>query len=745
MSDSIFYFVQFSIFFYIYIIFIPSKVMGLSLSGKQAGENALKAMIASNVTIISCVYILGLLHVYNTITLMLSLLFVILIYIKLVKKVSYKKKILAVFNWMALISTGQYKFKVYLKNMIRKVNSDIGDFFKNHTKRVISKNFLEYLFVFASLGILITRKWVLVFDNYAYLTSDMYVHHEWINFMEKGDIFYDGVYPFGMHNMISAFHKLSFLNLNIVMRYWGAFNCVLIAVMLWFIGSRIFSSRAAGVIPVIIYCVTDFAGYRYSYRAIYTLPQEAGMLFLFPCLYYFGRFVKNRKWKDGLWFCLSAAIILAMHFFSVIFAVMLCGCAFIVFIRQIVNKDMIKKLFLSVGLISLISITPFVIGLLSGKSWQGSMTWAMGVMGSSDNDASSQDAEDESISDNIAEAEENDSEEVLKEEKNSAPQSIKDKLVAVYKLQADQMNNYWGKVFWICMGLFVVYYIVCAITKKISWNEKMYAGIWLFNMAMVVMYSYHILGIPRIMKEERITMFIGYAAPLILALPIEILCRIMSGRLKNIGIAGCYVTAVVLFYITYHYKYFPQQTYFYMEHSLAAKACVKIDEEFPDKTWTVVSPVEEYSLVGDSGYHYELWDFISSMEMYSEDMYLEIPTKYVFFILEKKPVIYNQYRVTNIDYNIEPLNKEDAKGIFNRQMLGISDEGVMKFYNILENRRMMEAKLYCWVEEYSKAFPEQMEVYMEDDECIVYKFEQNIFMFNNFAINYGYNEVPDIR
>lgn len=725
MGESIFYFIRFSIFFFLYIIFIPAKVMGLKLSGKGAGENALKSMIASNITIISCVYLLGLLHIYNTINLAASLLLIILIYRKLVKKVSYKKIVINAIRWLALISTGQYKLKVYLKNMVIKLNFVFIKSLKSNAKIILSKNSAEYFFVLISLCILAVRKWILVFDNYAYLTSDMYVHHEWINFMEKGDIFYDGVYPFGMHNMISAFHKLSFLNINIVFRYWGAFNCILIPVMLWFIAGRIFHSRAAGVIPVIIYCVTDFAGYRYSYRAIYTLPQETGMLFLFPCFYFFGRFIKNRKWKDGLWFSMSAAIILSMHFFSVIFAVLLCGCTLIMFIKQIMNKDMIKKILLSVGLIALVSITPFMAGLMSGKSWQGSMQWAMGVMGSSDKKA-------DEAADKAVETEENDSR-----------SSLIDKITDVYKLQVNDMNNYWGKVFWICMILFGIYYMVCVFLKKISWKDQMYGGIWLFNIVMIIMYSYEILGIPQIMKGERITMFIGYAAPLILALPAEILCRIMKGRLKNAGIICCYGAAIGLFFITYHFKYYPGQSYFYMEHSLAAKACVKIEKDFPEKTWTVVSPVEEYSLVGNSGYHYELWQFISSMELYNEDMYMEIPTKYVFFIQEKKPVIYNQYRVTNLDYKLEPLDIEDAKGIFTAQNLGISDEGVMKFYNVSENRRMMEAKLCCWIEEYTKAFPEQMEIYMEDEECIVYKFEQNPYMFNNFAINYGYNEVSE--
>jgi hypothetical protein len=65
---------------------------------------------------------------------------------------------------------------------------------------------------------------------------------------------------------------------------------------------------------------------------------------------------------------------------------------------------------------------------------------------------------------------------------------------------------------------------------------------------------------------------------------------------------------------------------------------------------------------------------------------------------------------------------------------------VIKYYSVYENRRILEAKLYGYLEEYKKAFPDQLEVYMEDDECIVYLLKQNTFILNNFAMDYGYNE-----
>lgn len=737
MADSIIYFTKFTFFFWLYLVFIPAKVMGLKLMGKGAGENALKALTACHVTVISCVYVLGLLHIYHTATLVLSIVIVILGYWKIIKKISYKEKLMNALEWLGLVSSGQYRISIFLRDRRKSAGQGIRQFFRNNGKKIFSRYILVYLMLFFSLGALIAGKWRLVFDNYAYLTSDMYVHNDWINFMEQGDIFYDGVYPFGMHNMLSAFHKLSGLNLNVVFRYWGAFNCLLLAVMLWMFANRIFHSRVAALLPVVIYCVTDFTSVGYGYRSIYTLPQETGMLFLFPCVYFLGRFLKNRKWKDGIYFALSAAIILSMHFYTVIFAVLLCGSVCVVFIRDMFRKEMIKKLFLSVGLIVLISITPFVAGLVSGKYWQGSMTWAMGVINSSMEEEGSAEADTEENEDQEEEADS------AAEESGSVLQTIKSKLIAIYDLQVEAMNSYWGPVFWVTMGLFVIYYAVLLLRRRVTWKDKMYAGVWIFLFLLIIMYSYWILGIPKIMKEERMKMFIGYVAPLVLALPAEMICRILPGKVKVLGTAACCGMAAVLCYLTYGLGYMAEQTYFYLEPSLAAKVCVKADDELEKGTWTIVSPVEAVSLVRNRGYHYELWEFISEMEMYRDDMYLEIPTQYVFFVLEKNPIDYNMYRVAGVKYETMPLDVEDASQLFTREALGISETGVMKFYSIQENRRIMEAKLYCWIEEYSKAFPDQMEVYMEDEECIVYKFEQNPYMLNNFAIDYGYNEASE--
>lgn len=728
MADSVLYFARFAFLSLLYLIFIPAKIMGRSLWGEHAGENALKALIASYVVVISCVYLLGLLHIYNTATLVVSLIAVVLVYLKIVKHVSYKEAAQSALQWLALVGSGRYKLGPIMRQAGQRQRQKWKTAFRGKKWRPSPLEMAAYLVALASLGVLIWRRWPLVFNNYAYLTSDMYVHHDWINFMEQGDIFSDGVYPFGMHNMISAFHKLTGIHLNVVIRYWGMVNCLLLAVMLWFFARKVFHSRLAAALAVAIYCVSDFTGYNFGYRAIYTLPQELGMLFLFPCVYFLGRFLKEKRREDGFYFAFSASLTLSMHFYVVIIAILMCAGCCVAFIRTVIKPDMIKRLAACIVLIALISILPLLLGRASGKYWQGSMDWAMGVINSSSGQTGEPSQEPEA------------------EEAPAPPDpGFLERLAGVAGLQIRDMNSGWGYVFWAAMGIFAVFWTVMEHKKAIDWEGRMCAGIWLSLLLLVVMYGSYLLGLPQLMQQRRLSMFIGYTAPLLLAFPLELLHRLLPEKVNAAGGLSALAASAALFYASFQLGYFPVQTYYYLEHSLAAKACVKLDQEFDHETWTVVSPVEELSLVRNTGYHYELWMFITAMERYQDDMYLELPTDYVFFVLEKEPVNYNEVQEYGRKYTSEPVSKTDANHIITQEMSGISETGVMKYYNSLENRRILEAKLACWLDEYSKAFPEQMEVYLEDEKCVVYKFEQDLFMPNNFAIDYGYNTISELE
>ncbi|MDE6202109.1 MAG: hypothetical protein K2G19_01380, partial [Lachnospiraceae bacterium] len=404
-------------------------------------------------------------------------------------------------------------------------------------------------------------------------------------YMEMGDIFYDGIYPFGMHNMLSALHLLTGLHMNYIFRYFGAVNCILTAASAVYFLRRIGSTKAAVLIYLVIYGVTDFAGNHFAYRMAFTLPQECAMPFLFICLLYLGRFLEDKKKEDGVYFALAASLIMSTHFFTAIFAVALCGSLGLVYLGKIWREKLILPLLRCLLLTACISMLPFLAGKLEGKYWQGSMSWALGVI------QNSQDKEEELQLEEVRGEEEEDiaAQARAEMEKKSMPRMFLDMMV-------EKMYAFWGYVFWAGM----CFAAACFVLRRRSWKDwknKQFFAVWLTLLFCTALIGYWILGIPQLMKEERVSMFVGYFGPVLFALPAECLAAYFGKWGKRIAECLGIAAAALCFYVTYGLGNIPFQTYFYLETSTAAKACVKIAGEYEKNTWTVVSPVEELTKV----------------------------------------------------------------------------------------------------------------------------------------------------
>jgi hypothetical protein len=276
-----------------------------------------------------------------------------------------------------------------------------------------------------------------------------------------------------------------------------------------------------------------------------------------------------------------------------------------------------------------------------------------------------------------------------------------------------------------------------------NWQIKQMFAVFLTLLFCILLIGYWIVGLPQLMKEERVRMFVGYFGPMLLCFVPESFAIHFGKKGKAFAEVSGIMVAAICFWVTYGLGIIPYQTYFYLQNSTAAEACVKISDEFEKNTWTIVSPVEELALIRGRGYHYELWEFIIEQERYQPDRYLEIPTEYVFFILEKKPITYNAYRIWGNTYYDRPIMYSEADKVMTPELLGISDTGQMKYYSDEENRRTLAAKLRSWIEEYRKLFPDQMSLYMETPECAVYCLKQNPYAWNNLAIDYGKNVISD--
>lgn len=730
---------KFLLLYALLLIWVPMKVTGTRPAPGRRCTAAFRMLAVSHTVLITLVYLLGLLRIYNRGTLFGGV-FLVCLACLLIRH-DPKAAGWRILRVLAGLLDGSLKIRLLLRDWCGRRKAALAGCIRQADVKKLCRLAPFYCVEGISLGILAARRFILVWDNYAYPTSDMYVHQEWINYMEQNEIFYDGVYPFGMHNMLSSFHLLTGMNMNYIMRFWGPLSGVLTVLTLVFLMRKLFRSEAAVMLGTVIYCVTDFAGISYAWRFAMTLPQECGIPFLFPCVYCLGRYLEEERREDGAYFMLYASLMVSMHFYTAIFGVLSCFCVIVVFGKKLFRLPMLRKLAAWTALAAALSVLPLVIGLLGGRYWQGSIGWALGVMGQGQ--ISGQAAETEETGE-IEEAHpaESGGQEAASSDDPAKPfwQPFTERLAAVTAAQRADMGVLWTDWLFAAICIWLAVAVFLFKSKRAGWRERMLLAVTLYTAAALLMLHSSLLGLRELIQPRRTRMFLGLCVPVLLAVPFDLFCRLPAVWMRRIGCLLSGLLAVGLYLRTYLLGYRPEQTYYYLQSSLAAEACVRIAEEREPFTWTVLSPVDELPLIRSSGYHYELWEFISAMENYEAGGYLEIPTGDIFFILEKKPMRYNELRVAGREYSDPEFTEEQAFRRMGRRELGIKNDEILHYYNVYENRCALEAKLYYWIQEYAKYRPDEMRLYMEDDTCAVYQLHQSEINWDNLYIPYGYNE-----
>ena len=161
----------------------------------------------------------------------------------------------------------------------------------------------------------------------------------------------------------------------------------------------------------------------------------------------------------------------------------------------------------------------------------------------------------------------------------------------------------------------------------------------------------------------------------------------------------------------------------------AITCLTNIIRENEDETWTIVSANDETQMGLDHGWHYETITFLRQLEKIDEDTKILIPTKNIYFFIEKIPLDYS------VSYagSGQSISKKGAGQ-------ALPNAGGIVVYQD-ENRWIVMSRMYYWVQAFMKKYPNEMKVYYEDDQFICYRIPQNMYHQYNFAIDYGYNQV----
>ena len=734
VMNNIWSFIWFVVAYAIVFIIIPAKVLKLKLCDGEFLDNAMISIIISQVTISSIVYVLGFMKVYSTLTLVLSILFVILFYVKFKNRISFRKKFNEFIYAFADVLSGQLKMSLIIRNYINEKITNISHGVKRFFSFYFNKNVGYHIVGTICILVLIIRRGFFAMTSQSFPTSDVSVHTSWINFTDAGYIFSDGIYPFALHNVVSAFARITLIDVVTVMRFLGPLNAVFMGMLLMIVITRIFKSPAASIVTGLVYCISSFGTGAVVDRIFFSLPQEYGMLFIVPTAYFMVKFLEEQRNIDGIAFAFAASMTVAGHFYDAIFAVPLCVCLVIPYVTFLFKKKVLIKMILCVILAAVVSLSPMFFGLALGYRWQGSLDWAVSMMELGDKEDSEK-AED-------GKKEESKAEEKSEDQEGEQGPNFIEKTEKSFVNTMKEYTDFWGYVVYACSAISITFGAAVLFMTAKKTQGRVAIGLGL-NMVLFnyIFMNAGMFGLPTLIAADRSVNYLIYLGALTVGVPFGLFWCLFEDRAKPVrwvsSVAIVLVTAYVIVFGGYTYT---SSAIFRLSYSSVTENYYKIKATHRKDTWTIVSTVDELSLTRNKGWHYELWEFIFRMEQYDSTRVIQIPTEYVYFVVEKRPLKYAEPTYLGQPLDLYPrISKDSANQLLSEQTIRTSTKS--DYYGIYENRHAIMSKAYFWAEKYMTYFPDQMRIYYEDMDVIIYEIKQNMYALNNFAIDYGYNNI----
>ena len=241
------------------------------------------------------------------------------------------------------------------------------------------------------------------------------------------------------------------------------------------------------------------------------------------------------------------------------------------------------------------------------------------------------------------------------------------------------------------------------------------------------------LGLPQLMDRDRVRGFFIYTVSGTLPFLLDGVLYLILGwkrtklllQLSSVAACGAF-TAVLWAEDGVRTEPFECSAY---ETNGAIISLTSIIRTLPDFHWTIVSANDETQMAIEHGWHYETLTLLNSMRDYDEEKSeMFLPTDYVFFFIEKIPLDY-QFAYEGSG------QKVSRKGA---EMPLVQGTAVKTIYTG-EARWICMSHMYYWMQAFREMFPNEVQVYYEDEEFVCYVVPQDAYSLYNFAIDYGYN------
>lgn len=745
-------------------VLLPAIMFHRILAGRRLSEQFLMCYTFGNFYIINIVFAVQLLHISGFWTLVLFTAVPGILIWGRVNRVSLRELCMKTGIVCKKILQGSMGIKGFLYRV------------KNRSMAVLKKavwlfycevvcNTLQWILagaVIAALFWIYGRQLVL---TYGYRASDIPVHLNWINQMSRGNLFASGVYPFGFHCMVYYLHAVFGFDTYVILCVFYLVQVFFIHIVLLAMLKLLCRSLYLPYAGIMVYILGSFWARQTYSRFGSSLPQEFGMIFVIPSVYFLIRFfqtekknLKNRETKLILGcFALAFSLTLAIHFYGTMIAGLCCIGIAVGFCTRFLNKEYFRRIMLT-GIISVfLAVLPMGIAFAGGTPLQGSLGWGLSVINgdssdtedTSENEAAQKQAMEEMAARLIENTQNSNSESVqtgeipiiteapkhsLADKAREIPKKMKNlREMMIRRIQEFIINSQeqWcayavlaGIAVLILLGLMFI------ILRRITYGEMLMSAGFCMGILTLLLCAGN-LGLPVLMDPARCSIYYVYL--LIVSITVlgdGLLYLIFMPRILTIPRnAVSFILTVSMAAGMIHQGLVKTPDFISDYVSNGAFTCLtNIIKENKDETWTIVSANDETQMGLDHGWHYETITFLRKQEHINKDTKLIIPTEKVYFFIEKIPLNYSVV----YSGSGQSISKKGASQ-------SLPNSGGIGMYQG-EGRWILMSRMYYWAQAFMEMYPNEMKVYYESEDFVCYVIPQNMYHQYNFAIDYGYNE-----
>lgn len=706
--------------YFILIIMVTSFMIKPIAKNKNIFKRFVLYLVVGNFYMINVVFILAYLNIFNRLALIITLLFTTVFIRIILDKKDAKRIYLESKETIKHLLHGEYGTKLFLQRKLLNIRLSI----KYFCTELFKGKKLEWIIF---LSITCYNLYYFSYNSVNFLSfgaPDEEVHLYWIQSLISGNIFPSGVYPHGFHNVLGAITVIFRFDAVTVIKSFGVISMVLIMTMLYFGLRKILTSKYAALFGITAYSLLNIYDIESIYRFQFAIPQEYGMIMLMPMVIFLFSYLKDKRISNLVFFGMCFSMTISIHFYITIIALVLCLSIGIVYFYRILKNKLLMKIILCGILSTMVAIAPLAVGYAKVNKMEQSMEWAVSVIQGKEYGSPDEIEEPNKI-------------EEIKHSLNwnSFLVDAKEEITKFVVLDIRVMY-----IFLALLALSILYSILFIVLRKTKEENLYQLSFAISGLLLIFLILCRILNLPTVMEPKRVAIFFAYFSPIFMAMPFEVLYGACGkGKIKKICSTVTFIAISVLILLIIEFRIVrPLPPFYYFQTKGAMLVDCDIMKKYNNYNWTIVSPVNDTSVIQNNGYHYELSDFILKQENWDEDIEIRIPTKNVFIYIEKRPIVLYGNRFY-----------KDDKEIVNRYMVTYEDaekaldKNNEDNANYKEYRNILMSKAYYWAKEYKKYFPKEMSVYYEDDEIVVYRIVQNEHALNNFSINYGTNKKSD--